>query len=90
MYVTGIIIYELAELLLSDNEKKKWKYNRLANKYLQKFYQVADKRETVLRGFSMHVDNCPIKSRVWRGQPYANFIDDSSTFIRWAMYSFDR
>ena len=67
---------ELAELLLSDNEKKKWKYNRLANKYLQKFYQVADKRETVLRGFSMHVDNCPIKSRVWRGQPYANFIDD--------------
>ena len=71
---------ELAELLLSDNEKKKWKYNRLANKYLQKFYQVADKRETVLRGFSMHVDNCPIKSRVWRGQPYANFIDDCISF----------
>ena len=24
----------------------------------------------------MHVDNCPIKSRVWKGKPYANFIDD--------------
>lgn len=67
---------ELTDLLLSNNDKKKWKYNSLANKYLQKFYLVADKREPVLRGLAMHVDNCPIKSRVWRGKPYANYIDD--------------
>lgn len=28
------------------------------------------------RGFAVHVDNCPIKSRVWKGKPYANFMDD--------------
>lgn len=69
-------VSELKDLLLSDCQEKKWKYNALANKYLQQFYRVADKREIVTRGFALHVDNCPIKSRVWRGKPYANFIDD--------------
>lgn len=69
-------IDELTDILLSDNDLKRWKYNSLANKYLQKFYQVADKREVVLHGYAMHIENCPIKSRVWREKPYANFIDD--------------
>ncbi len=24
----------------------------------------------------MHVDDCPLAVRVWRGKPYANVIDD--------------
>jgi len=28
------------------------------------------------RGFAMHVDYCPIRSREWKGKPYANVIDD--------------
>lgn len=67
---------ELTDLLLSDNDKKTWKYNAYANKWLHRFYQIADRRETIARGYAVHVDNCPIKMRVWNGKPYANFIDD--------------
>ena len=67
---------ELTELLLLDSDKKKWKYNSLANKYLERFYQSADKREIISRGFSLQVNYCPIQSRTWKGKPYANFIDD--------------
>lgn len=67
---------ELTELLLSNSNEKKWKYNVIAQSYLQKFYKVSDKRKLVSRGFAVHVDNCPIKSRVWKGKPYANFMDD--------------
>lgn len=69
-------VSELRDLLLGDCEEKTWKYNVLANKYLQQFYRVADKREIIARGYTLHVDNCPIRHRVWRGKPYANFIDD--------------
>ena len=69
-------VQELTEILLNNSDEKKWKYNALEEKYLQKFYKVADKRKIVSRGFTLHVDCCPIKSRIWRGKPYANFIDD--------------
>lgn len=67
---------ELTDVLLNNSDDKKWKYNALEEKYLQKFRAVADERELVSRGFTVHVDNCPIKCRIWRGKPYANFFDD--------------
>ena len=67
---------ELEDLLMSKNDSKTWKYNALANKVLQWFYKVADERKIIVRGFAEHVDYCPIESRVWKGKPYANFIDD--------------
>lgn len=67
---------ELTAILLGNNDEKKWKYNVVAQRYLQRFYKVADKRKLVSRGLAVHVDNCPIKSRMWKGKPYANFIDD--------------
>lgn len=69
---------ELAELLLNDSEEKQWKYNAVAERQLQRFYKIADKRTIIQRGFAMHIDNCPIKARLWRGKPYANYIDDCS------------
>lgn len=66
----------LTKLLLSNSDEKSWKYNVVAQRYLQRFYKVADKRNLVSRGFAVHVDYCPIEFRVWRGKPYANFIDD--------------
>lgn len=71
-----ITVSELYDLLLSDNEKKKWKYNAVANKWLHKFYCIADKREIIQRGMALHIDYCPIESRVWQGKPYANMWDD--------------
>lgn len=67
---------ELTELLLGNSDEKKWKYNAVAQNYLQRFYDVADKRKLIDRGLATHVDHCPIESRVWKGKPYANFIDD--------------
>lgn len=67
---------ELENLLLNDSSEKQWKYNSLSEKYLTKFIQMADEREIISRGFAMHVDNCPIRIREWRGKAYANYIDD--------------
>lgn len=67
---------ELTGLLLHDSEDKKWKYNSVANRYLQLFYQAADKKDYTARGATMQIDNCPINSRIWKGKPYANFVDD--------------
>lgn len=67
---------ELSQILLNENEAKVWKYNALAQKLLNKFYDVSDKRKIISRGHALHIDNCPIKSRIWKGKPYANFIDD--------------
>lgn len=71
-----ISIEELTDILLCNREEKQWKYNALANRYLQRFLHAADKREFTTRGFAMHIDDCPIRVREWRGRPYANFIDD--------------
>lgn len=67
---------ELQTILLSNSAEKKWKYNSLANKLLQRFYQVADTMKCVEHGLAMHIMDCPIQSRIWKGRPYANFIDD--------------
>lgn len=67
---------ELTNILMGTSNEKVWRYNAVAHKYLQRFYQIADKRKIVSRGYAMQVDNCPVKARTWRGKPYANFIDD--------------
>lgn len=67
---------DLAKILLHDSEEKKWKYNAVADKYLNAFIKAADVRSITSRGFALHVDNCPIKARAWRGKPYAKFWDD--------------
>lgn len=67
---------ELTDILLNDSSEKRWKYNAFAEYWLQKFYEVSDNRRLVRRGLATQVDNCPIKSRVWKGKSYANFIDD--------------
>ena len=65
------------EKILKENAKEKtWKYNIKANKWLNKFYESSDKYKLISRGYATHVDNCPIKKRIWRGRPYANFLDD--------------
>lgn len=73
---SAISAEELSELLLKDSREKQWKYNKLAEVYLKRFISIADAKEIVSRGLAMHVDNCPIRARVWKGKPYANYIDD--------------
>ena len=72
----SISLEELQNVLLDESDEKKWVYNSVANKYLQYFYAATDQRDIISRGFALHVDNCPIEARTWRGKPYANYIDD--------------
>ena len=71
-----ISIEELTDILLNNSPEKRWKYNRLSGIYYRKFVSVAEEKEINSHGMALHVDNCPISSRIWKGKPYANFIDD--------------
>lgn len=83
---TTISTEELTKLLLQESDEKKWKYNTKADKYLNRFIKASDKYKIISRGYAFHIDNCPIKARVWRGKPYANFIDDC-TNCKYYIYS---
>lgn len=72
----NITTQELTDILLNDSSEKTWKYNSVCQKYLNAFYAASDKRDKISRGFATHVDDCPIKQRMYHGKPYANFIDD--------------
>lgn len=67
---------ELSRLLLNNCDEKVWVYNSVTQRKLHDFYKCADKRRMVSRGFALHVDNCPINTRIWKGKSYANFVDD--------------
>lgn len=74
---TTITVSELSDLLLCNNERKKWKYNADANKWFHKFCSVADERKIIKRGLALHI-YCPIKSQIWPDNPYENFCDECS------------
>ena len=68
---------DLQRILLEDNEqKKRWIYNSVADKKLRKYYAFSERIPLVIHGFAIHTKYCPIKSRIWHGKSYANFIDD--------------
>ena len=72
----AITYHELETILLQDSKEKQWKYNAVSSKWLKRFYNAADLRALVKRGYAIHVDDCPINMRSWRGKSYANYIDD--------------
>lgn len=80
---------DLSEILLENSDKKAWKYNAVAGKYANQLRAVADRRRIISRGYALHIDNCPIAARSWRGKPYANFIDDC-TGCKYLISSEDR
>lgn len=59
----SITTEELTAILTEDSELKYWKYNSHENKYLRKFYCVADKRNIISRGYAQQVDGYPIAAR---------------------------
>lgn len=69
---------ELVGILVDGTENKKWISNEYANQLKDQFYKVAEIKPIISRGYAIHVDNCPIKARVWHGIPYANVLDDCS------------
>ena len=67
---------ELTEALIKETENKNWIYNGKREQTYKRFVEVSECKKIVSRGYALHVDYCPIKSRVWKGKPYANFTDD--------------
>ena len=72
----AVSVEELSDYLLEDNDLKTWKFNRVSELWLKRFLTIADEKDLVSRGMTIHVDYCPLRMRVWNGKPYANFIDD--------------
>lgn len=66
----------LSDILLNQNQRKKWCYNRKANERYQYILHKSERRRIIQRGLALHVDYCPKKVRCWKGKPYANYIDD--------------
>ena len=68
----------LREILLKDSSRKRWIYNAMTQKVYQEFLSATQKMPIIHRGLAIHVDWCPIQSRIWKGKPYANVMDDCS------------
>lgn len=66
----------IKEKVVDSVENKKWLHNVKGNLLHKKIINQSLKKHIVHRGLALHVDGCPIHSRVWKGKPYANFIDD--------------
>lgn len=69
---------ELSSILVLDNPRKTWTYNARAMKKIDDFLRVSERKKIIERGFAQHVDFCPIQSKIWKGKPYANYMDDCS------------
>lgn len=67
---------DLESILFDDTEKKKWIYNRKSEKFQNKLSEGKIERYVNIHGLANHVYDCPIKARVWKGNIYANVIDD--------------
>lgn len=63
-------------LLNANTDIKTWIYNGKREETYKKFLQVSEVKEIVVRNYAFHVDNCPIKKRVWKQKSYANFHND--------------
>lgn len=66
----------LREVLITQSEKKRWIYNGKREETYKRFISVSEIKDIVARGYALHVDDCPLKQRIWKGKAYANFIDD--------------
>ena len=67
---------DLEELVVGAGTQKRWIHNAFAERRRRRMLAEATARDTIYRGFALHVDGCPLPARVWRGKPYAKVIDD--------------
>ncbi len=66
----------LKQLLIETHVASHWIYNAKRDIVYQAAINKGVLKRTIHRGLALHVDNCPIRARVWKGRPYANVIDN--------------
>ena len=69
---------DLSDILILDSPRKTWTYNARAARTSEAFLQGSERKKIIERGLALHVDFCPIQSKIWKGKPYANYMDDCS------------
>ena len=67
---------ELEKIVVDGSTQKRWIHNVRANAARNRVLAEATLLQSVSRGLAWHVDGCPIPARVWKGNAYANIIDD--------------
>lgn len=67
---------KLVDIIVNGTKQKKWLIHRKQESVYSNLLQYSEYRHSIQRGFANHIDNCPIKARVWKGKAYANMIDD--------------
>lgn len=67
---------ELLDAVINQTANKRWLFNAKVEKFKELLLRTGERKKTVSRGCATHVDHCPIYSRVWKGKPYANVLDD--------------
>ena len=67
---------ELEKIVVDEITNKRWLYNVRAEERGRRELSEGTLLFSVHRGFALHVDGCPIPARTWRGNHYANVIDD--------------
>lgn len=67
---------DLKQILIADNQYKSWIYNEMREEVYQKFLRISERKEVIRRNYALHVDGCPIRKRMWKGNAYANFTYD--------------
>lgn len=71
-----LALHDIRPLVLGGGKHKKWVYNAVAERKRREILASGRLLRTVNRGLALHVDGCPISARVYRGQSYANVIDN--------------
>ena len=66
----------IEDRVIKGLDGKRWVYNRHADETYRHLLSTSQRKPVVERRLALHVDYCPIRARVWRGKPYANFLDD--------------
>jgi hypothetical protein len=69
---------ELLAAVVHGTANKEWIFNAKAERYKRMLLETGERKKSVRRGLALHVDDCPINIRKWRGKSYANVLDDCS------------
>ena len=72
----GLTREELEKIIVDGIAHKRWLYNVRAEESGRRKLSEGTLLFSVHRGLAWHVDGCPISARIWRGNHYANVIDD--------------
>lgn len=66
----------MATRLVDAIASKPWLFNAVVELNRAELFATRIRKQNPHRGLALHVDDCPIPARVWKGESYANVIDD--------------